>query len=117
MSDQDADNFSENQEDSPPKEGAAVGGPAPKKKSRRGREKVSWVWEYFIKEDHIAVCQFCQAGFTFSSTTTLSYHLNHVHKNLVNDKTILTPKQQMLQQSQNIRYLIFLNFLNPLNGI
>lgn len=38
----------------------------------------------------MAVCQFCQASLSSASTTTLSYHLNHVHKELITQTTVTT---------------------------
>lgn len=58
-------------------------GEPPIKKERKYREKVSWVWQYFIQEGNVAVCQFCEASLSIASTTTLKYHLNHLHKNLI----------------------------------
>nr|CAH0098323.1 unnamed protein product [Daphnia galeata] len=69
-------------EDSPSKEDASSIEP-PRKKGRKHREKVSWVWQYFIEEGNVAICQFCEASLSIASTTTLKYHLNHLHKNLI----------------------------------
>ena len=90
-------------------------GEAPRKKLKiRCREKVSWVWQYFIKEGSVAVCQFCQASFSFSSTTTLSYHLNHVHEelDLIRDKIIpnATQKSNKPQIQQISRLLNFCTY-------
>lgn len=71
----------------------------PQKKLRKHREKISWVWQYFIQEGNQAVCQFCENSFMFSSTTTLSYHLNHVHKNLVTDGSSPKLKNQNPKKS------------------
>ncbi len=58
---------------------------SPNRKAKRRREKVSWVWQYFVKDGKTAICQFCDSSFSTASTTTLGYHLNNVHKDLVND--------------------------------
>lgn len=60
---------------------------SPNRKAKRRREKVSWVWQYFVKDGKTAICQFCDSSFSTASTTTLGYHLNNVHKDLVNDGT------------------------------
>lgn len=56
-------------------------------KTKRHREKVSWVWQHFRKEGNMATCEFCQASLSAASTTTLKYHLNHLHKDLLTNKT------------------------------
>jgi hypothetical protein len=68
-------------EDSPSKEDSSD--EPLRKKGRRSREKVSWVWQYFIEEGNVAICQFCEASLSTASTTTLKYHLNHVHKDFI----------------------------------
>lgn len=81
-------NIENRRKDSPMKE--YVGAVPPRNKARKHREKVSWVWQYFRKEGSMAICQFCQASLSSASTTTLSYHLNHLHKDSITHATVTT---------------------------
>lgn len=78
------------------------------KKIRKQREKISWVWQYFLKEGTMASCKFCEASLSSASTTTLSYHLNHLHKDLLTDHTAksdLNPLEPVVQISDFTRWV------------
>ncbi|CAG8685659.1 8727_t:CDS:1, partial [Ambispora gerdemannii] len=57
---------------------------------KQKREQTSWVWTYFEKRNKMLYCKYkdnnevrCSAKYKLNcSTSTLSYHLRHVH-NLV----------------------------------
>lgn len=82
----------------------AIPADSPKRKAKRGREKVSWVWQHFVKDETIAVCQLCNASFSSASTTTLGYHLNNIHKDLLNsDETqVITLESAEAESEGNI---------------
>jgi hypothetical protein len=88
--------------DSSSSKGYAGAGVSPRNKTKRNREKVSWVWLYFKKEGNMATCQFCQASLSSASTTTLKYHLNHLHKDLLteNETTATTTTDSAANTSQ-----------------
>lgn len=65
------------------------------KKTKIQRGKSSWVWQYFLKEGNMASCKFCQASLSSASTTTLSYHLNNLHKDSLTDHTAKSDSSQL----------------------
>lgn len=69
-------------------------------KTKKNREKVSWVWQHFQKEGNMATCQFCQASLSSASTTTLKYHLNHLHKDLITNETPPTTDSANTSQTE-----------------
>ena len=71
-------------------------------KTKKHREKVSWVWQHFRKEGNMATCEICQALLSAASTTTLKYHLNHLHKDLITNETTNTDSTNPTSQTEII---------------